>query len=123
MNMIMYAIAVTEWVLVFPAALFMTAVFVQSGFERAETARRLVGWFSTHVFLGLYIFLIAMPLAALVIGAAALLGRMRKDAELRQAVVKTLAMARAHAWALITAGAAVMAAGILTIVAIHMITQ
>jgi hypothetical protein len=120
-------IAATELLLVSPAALFMTALFVRdvqaAPAEPAHTAQRVVDWFSAHLVLGLYVFLGALPLAALVIGGATVLGSWRTDAELRQAARETLAAVRAHLATLLIAGATLTAGGILAIVALHMTTE
>jgi hypothetical protein len=127
MNKIKRAIAITELFLVFPAALFMTALFVRNiqpaPYEPAQTARRLVEWFSARPFLGLDIFLIALPLAAFVIGGATLLRCWRRDAALRQAALDTLAIVRAHAAPLLIAAATLISGCILAVVALHMITD
>jgi hypothetical protein len=127
MKTIKRTIAATELVLVFPAALFMTALFVRNlqpeQFEPTHTAVRLVEWFSARPLLGLDIFLIALPFAAFVIGSATALRSWRGDAELRQAALETLAAVRAHLATLLIAGATLMAGGILAIVALHMITE
>jgi hypothetical protein len=127
MNPIKRTIATAELLLVFPAALFMTALFVRNlqegDHEPAQTARRLVAWFSARPLLGLDVFLIAMPFAALVIGCATVLRTWRSDAELRQAALEAIAVVRAHAATLLIAGATLMAVGILAIVALHMTTE
>jgi len=127
MNMIKRTIAIIELLLVFPAALFMTALFVRNlqpaPYEPAQTARRLVEWFAARPFLGLDVFLIALPFAAFVIGCATVRRAWRSDAVLRQAARETLAAVRAHLVALLIAGATVVAGCILAIVAMHMITE
>ena len=127
MNTIKRTIAATELLLVFPAALFMTALFVRNlqpaQYEPAHTARRLVEWFSVRPHLGLDLFLIALPFAAFVIGCGTVLRSWRSDAELRQAALETLAAVRAHLATLLIAGATLTAGGILGIVALHMITD
>ena len=127
MNTIKRTIAATELLLVFPAALFMTALFVRdiqpTQYEPAHTAQRLVEWFSARPHLGLDVFLIALPFAAFVIGCATVLRSWRSDAELRQTALETLAAVRAHLATLLIAGATLMAGGILAIVAVHMITD
>ena len=127
MSTIKRTIAATELLLVFPAALFMTALFVRDlqpvQYEPAHTAQRLVDWFSARPLLGLDVFLIALPFTAFVIGCATVLRSWRSDAELRQAALETLAAVRAHLATLLIAGATVMAGGILAIVALHMITE
>ena len=127
MNTIKRTIAATELLLVFPAALFMTALFVRelqpAQYEPAHTAQRLVEWFSARPHLGLDLFLIALPFAAFVIGCATVLRSWRSDAELRQAALETLAAVRAYLATLLIAGATLMAGGILAVVAVHSITD
>jgi hypothetical protein len=124
MNALKRTIAATELLLVLPAALFMTALFVRnlqpSPYEPATTARHLVEWFSAHPPLGLQVFLIALPFAAFIVGCATLLGSWRRDAELRQVTVKTLAAVRAHLATVLIAGATLMAGCSLAIVFLHM---
>lgn len=127
MKTIKRAIAIMELFLVFPAALFMTALFVRNlqpaPYEPAQTARRMVEWFAARPIVGLYILLIALPFAAFVIGSVALVRSWRSDATLRKAAQETIAAVRAHAAALLIAGATVIAGGILAIVALHIITD
>ena len=127
MRTINRTIAATELLLVFPATLFMTALFVRNlqpeQYEPAHTARRLVDWFSARPHLGLDVFLIALPFAAFFIGCATVLRSWRSDAKLRQAAFETLAAVRAHLATLLISAATLMAGGILAIVALHMITD
>jgi hypothetical protein len=120
-------IATMELLLVFPAALFMTALFVRNlqpaHYEPARTARRLVEWFSARPLLGLDVFLIVLPFAAIVVGCATLLHGWRSDAGLRQTARETLAAVRAHLATLLIAGATLMAGGVLAVVAVHMISE
>jgi len=77
MKTINRTIAMAELLLVFPAALFMTALFVRDiqpeQYEPARTAQRLVDWFSVRPVLGLHVCLMALPLAAFVIGCVVVL--------------------------------------------------
>jgi hypothetical protein len=127
MNTIKRTLAATELLFVFPATLFMTALFMRDvqpvQYEPAHTAQRVVDWFSARPHLGLDVFLIALPFAAFVIGCATMLRSWRGEAELRQAALKTLAVVREHLSTLLIAGATVMAGGILAIVALHMMTD
>ena len=120
-------IATLELLLVFPAVLFMTALFVRNlqppPYEPAQTARRLVDWFSARPFLGLDIFLIALPFVVFVIVCATVLRSWRTDVQLREAALQTLAAVRAHLAALLIVGATLVAGGILAIVALHVITD
>ena len=124
MSTIKRIIAATELLLVLPAALFMIALFVRNlqptPYEPATTARHLVEWFSAHPPLGLQLFLIALPFAAFVIGCATVLGSWLRDAELRQATLKTLAAVHAHLATLLIAGATLVAGCSLAIVFLHM---
>ena len=121
------ALAATELLLVSPAALFMTALFVRNlqpaQYEPAHTAGRVVDWFSARPFLGLDVFLIALPFAVFIIGGAAVLRSWRSDAGLRHVALETLAAVRTNLTTLLIAGATLMAGGILAIVAVHMITE
>ena len=127
MNTIKRTLAATELLLILPATLFMTALFLRNiqpaPYEPAQTARRLVEWYSVRPPLGLDVFLIAMPLAAFVIGCASVLRSWRGDEELRQAALKTLAAARAHFATLLIAGATLVAGAVLAIVALHVLTD
>jgi len=71
------AIAATELILIVPAALFMTALFVRNlqplQYEPAHTAQRIVMWYAARPHVGLWVFLIALPFVVLgepVAGAA-----------------------------------------------------
>jgi hypothetical protein len=127
MNPTKRVLAAAELLLVLPASLFMTALFVRNlqpaPYEPAQTARRLVDWFSARPHLGLDVFLIALPFAAFGIGCATVWRSWRSDEELRQAASKTLAAVRAHLATLLIAGATLVAGCILAIVAVHVITD
>ena len=122
MKAINRTIAIIELLLVFPAALFMVALFLREVQPLAQTGR-LVEWFSHDVVLGLDVFLIAMPLAAFVIGCAMVLRSWRGDVEFRRASLEIFTIVRAHVASLLIAGVTLMAGGILAIVALHMITE
>lgn len=121
------AVAATELLLIFPAALFMTALFVRNlqpqQYEPAHTAQRIVMWYAAQRHLGLWGLLIALPLAVLVIGCGTLLHSWNDDGEFRQATWQTVAAVRAHLAMLFVAAATVAAGGILGIVAVHMLTD
>jgi hypothetical protein len=120
-------IATTGLLLVLPATLFMTALFVRNlqpaQYEPARTAGRLVEWFSARPFLCLDIFLIALPLAVFVVGSITVLRSWSGDTKLRHAALVMLATIREHMATLVIAGATVLAGGILAIVAVHVITD
>jgi len=127
MNLPKRAIAATELLLIFPAALFMTALFVRNlqplQYEPAHTAERIVTWYAVRPRIGLWALLIVLPLAVLVTGCATLLRRWSAEVELRQATRQTLAAISAHLATLLVAGATLAAGGVLAIVALHMLAD
>jgi hypothetical protein len=121
-------VAATELLLIFPAALFMTALFLREvqpqQFEPAHTAALIVGWYAHGpVWLTLWIFLMAMPAAVFVLGGATLLRAWKSDNEMRRAVCQLVPIIRAHFAMLLTVLATLTAAGILGIVALHAVTD
>jgi hypothetical protein len=121
------SIATLEILLIVPATLFMLALFLRNvqptPYEPAQTARHLVDWFAARPRIGLDLFLIALPFAALVIGAATMLRTWRSDPQLRQAAADTIAAFRANLPSLLIATATLVAGAILSIVALHIITD
>lgn len=122
-----YALAVTELLLVFPAALFMVSLFVRNlqpqQYEPAHSAQQIVMWYAARTRIGLWVCLIALPLIVLVTGCGTLLRRWSRDLELRNAARQALAIIRAHFATLVVAGASLAAGGILGIVALHLLTD
>jgi hypothetical protein len=127
MKTIRRSLAALELMLVFPAVLFMTALFARSiqpiEYEPAHTAQRIVDWYASSTRVGLWLLLIALPLAVLVIGSITLLNSWRRDPDLRDATLKALGLFRAHAETLLISCATATSFCILTIVAFHMITD
>ena len=121
------AIAATELLLISPAALFMTALFVRNiqplQYEPARTAQRIVDWYAVRPRIGLWGLLIALPFAVLVTGCGTLLRNWSNEVQLREATWQTLSAIRAHLATLLIAGATLTAGGILAIVALHMLTD
>ncbi len=117
--------AIAELILLLPALLFMVSLFAQhlEPAPPARAAQLVVEWFSTHVVFGLYVFLVALPLAALVIGGITVLLGWRGAEGIRQAVLDIFTAVRHHTSNLLIAGATVVAGGILAIVAMHMMTH
>ena len=113
-------IAAAELLLISPAALFMTALFVRNltpvKNEPAHTAQRIAMLYASSVHVGLWVMLIGLPLLVLAIGSATLLRQWSEDASLRHAI-------RAHFATLLIMGATVASAGILGAVAVHVLTD
>lgn len=120
-------IAAAELLLISPAALFMTALFVRNltpkQNEPAYTAQRIVMLYASSVHVGLWLLLIALPLLVLMIGCATLLRQWAGDGALRQATMQTLVSVRAHFATLLIAAATLASAGILAAIGIHVLTD
>ena len=127
MKTIQRSLAALELLLVFPAVLFMTSLFARDiqprQYEPARTAQRIVDWYASSPHVGLWILLIALPLAVLVIGSTTLLREWRSNQALRTATLESISIVRAHASALLIAGATATAGGILAIVGLHVLTD
>ena len=119
-------LATLELVLIAPATLFMTALFVRNlqpqQYEPAHTAQRIVAWYAARTHLGLWLFLIGFPLAVLVI-CVSLIQSWRADPALHTAAFECAAAIRRHFAVLVVALATATSAVILAIVALHMITD
>lgn len=122
-----YTTAVTELLLIFPAVLFMVSLFVRNlqpqQYEPAHSAQQIVMWYAARTRLGLWAFLIALPLIVFISGCGILLRRWSRDKELRDAARQMLTTVRTHLATLLVAGASLAAGGILGIVALHVLTD
>lgn len=121
------SLATIELLLIFPATLFMLSLFLRNvqpePYQPAQTARHIVDWFAARQVIGLQLFLMVLPFSALVLGAVTTFRTWRNDAQLRQKAADTFAAVRAHASFLIIAGATVLAGAILSVVALHVLTD
>ena len=113
--------------LIFPAALFLTAVLVAAGdapqYELARVAQRIVMWYSARMWT-LWLLLLALPFAVLVTGCATLLRSWNRDVELPHAARQSLSMIiPAPLATLFVAGTTVTSAWILAIVVLHMLAN
>jgi hypothetical protein len=123
MNITKRAIAAMEVLLVFPATLFMVALFMRNAqpqqYEPAHTAQSIVDWYAARPHVGLWVLLFALPFAVAVTGCGVLLRNWSKDPELRQAARQVVALVRAHIATLLVAASTLIALGILAIVNLH----
>ncbi len=121
------SIATIELLLIAPASLFMLALFMREvqpeQYQPARAAGQIVNWFAARPHIGLHLFLIALPLVALIVGASTALRLWRNDEHLRQHATDTLATLRANASFLLISAATLVAFAILTIVALHILTD
>jgi hypothetical protein len=120
-------VAAMQLALIFPAALFMTAVLVGAGdapqYDLARIAQRIVMWYSARMWT-LWLLLLALPFAVLVSGAVTLVRSWDRDVELPHAARRSLAtMIPAPLATLFVAGTTLISAGILAIVVLHMLAN
>jgi hypothetical protein len=127
MKTIRHTLAAAEVLLIFPAVLFMTALFVRNAqplqYEPARTAQRIVEWYAARPHVGLWVLLIALPIIVLVTGLATLRRSWNSQPELREATQRAVAAIRAHLATFFVAAATVAAGGILAVVALHVLTD
>ncbi len=93
----------------------MAALFVRNlqplRYEPAHTAQAIVMWYAARPHTGLWVLLIALPLAVLITGSMVLWSRWTNGSELRQALRHTAAILAPHIATLLVAGATLIAAG------------
>ena len=120
-------LAAAELLLISPAVLFMTALVVRSlqpqQLEPAHSAQRIVDWYAVRPQLGLWVLLMALPLAVLLSGGITLLGDWRHDVNLRTAVRQIAAASRAHLATFLICLATLTSAAILVVVAAHVLAD
>jgi hypothetical protein len=120
-------VAAAELLLIFPAVLFMGSLCVRElqplQYQPARIAQKIVDWYAARPHVGLWIMLIALPLAVLTTGCFAIIRHWKNNAELRQATRQSLTAIRSYSSTLFVAVATLTAAVVLVIVALHMITD
>ena len=124
MNTIKRTVAVTDLLLISPAALFMVALLIRSlqplQYEPAHTAQQVIMWYAGRMWT-LWVLLIALPLTVLMIGCAILLPSWKDALEVRQAERQTIAAVRADKATLFIAATTLAAVVFLAVVAVHML--
>jgi hypothetical protein len=120
-------IAAAESLLVLPAAALLAALAVRTmqppGKEPAQTIGRLAARTIPHTPLAAALLFLAMPLAALLLGATAFRRRWHSDGGLRSDAHELLVVARRQMVSGILLGGALVSAAILAAVVIHLITD
>jgi hypothetical protein len=117
-------IAAAQLLLLLPACVFMASLGMralgmpQSG--PAQAAQQIVTWYSLRMWT-LWMLLIALPLAALVIGCAALLRSWNEDAAMRQAARRPRNAIRDPITMLFIAAVTLTAGVFLAVVFVHML--
>lgn len=116
-------VAALDLALLSPAALFMAALAVRSlgplEVEPAHSAQQLVMWYAGRMWT-LWVLLLALPFTVALSGCAMLLNRWNRDPEFRSGARRMLNSLRSDVATLLVAATTLAAAGILTIVILHM---
>jgi hypothetical protein len=121
-------LAISEWLLVLPATVFLAAAslrLLQPGqYQPARTGWIIFEWTTTHISrLGAAVLFLGMPGLVVVAGCATLLRMWREDQALRHDVVRGLTVIRRHVAIGFLAVATLLGAAILTVAAAHVITD
>jgi hypothetical protein len=120
-------IALWAGLLMCPALLFLTALFVRF-FQPVEsaparTAERVVNWYAAHPQLALWVLLLLLPLSAFILGSAALLRTWDNNPQLQDFTWRALVAIPTH-WPAVSIGAATLvAAGVLAMIARHLMRE
>ena len=119
-------IAVMELVLIFPAALFMTALALRNlqplQYEPSHSAQQLVMWYAGRMWT-LWVLLLGLPFTVLVSGCAELLHSWNRDIVLPLTARQSLAMVRARLATPFIAATTLLAGVILAIVVLHVLAN
>jgi hypothetical protein len=117
-----HIIAVTELVLIFPSALFMTAVVARHLPPLQSAAQRIVTWYSVRYWT-LPVLLIGLPFAALLAGCITLLSNRDRGSARLQAAGQSPAEVRTDLATRIVAVATVLAGAVLVVAVVHMLAN
>jgi hypothetical protein len=124
----LFALAVSEWLLVLPATLLLTAAPLRQlqprQFEPARTSWAIFEWTTAHISqAGAALLILVSPAVGLVAGCAVLMLAWRKSETLRQDTLTVLTSLRRHlAFAILGTGT-LLAAAILAAVVVHIIAD
>lgn len=114
-------VAAMELVLVVPALIFFTAIFLRNFFPTDDNgAQQIVLWYAGRTWT-LWILLVGLPMATLTLGVGTVLNGWGNDASLREDTSRALAALRAHLTIFVIASTALAAAIMLALVALHML--
>ena len=124
----LFAVAISEWLLVLPPALLLAAAalrFLQPRqYEPARISWMIFEWATTHIsHAGAALLFIGLPGVAVVAGCATLLLHWRGDEGLRQDVTAVVASVRRHLVPAILGTGTLLAGAILAAVLVHIITD
>jgi hypothetical protein len=121
-------VAIGEWLMVLPAAVFLTAAAVRllqpRQYEPAHTSWLIFDWTTTHISrLGAAMLFICMPGIVVLAGCATLVQTWREDQALRHDATLGLTIFRRHLTIGLLTTATLLAAAILIIAVAHLVTD
>lgn len=121
-------LAAAEWLITLPATVLLAAAAVRllqpRQYEPAHTAWAVFEWAGAHISrLGAGVLFLALPAVALAIGSSAFLNAWRNDAVFRQDVALAWDALRRHISMLLLTAATLLAALILCLSVLHLITD
>ena len=120
--------AITEWVMVLPAAVFLAAAALRllqpRQFEPAHTSWIIFDWTTTHISrLGAAMLFLVMPGMVVFAGCAALVRSWRENQTLRQDAALGLSIFRRHLAIGLLTTATLLAAAIFLFAVAHLVTD
>jgi|ERR1700680_110923 len=121
-------VAIGEWLMVLPAAVFLTAAAVRllqpRQYEPAHTSWLIFDWTTTHISrLGAAMLFICMPGIVVLAGCATLVQTWREGQALRHDATLGLTIFRRHLTIGLLTTATLLAAAILIIAVAHLVTD
>jgi hypothetical protein len=124
----LFAVALSEWLLILPAALLLAAAALRllqpREYEPARMSWAIFEWSTTHIsHAGAAVLFLALPGIAVVAGCVALLLVWRGSETLRQDTINLLATLRRHLAIAILGSGTLLAGAILAAVLVHIITD
>jgi hypothetical protein len=121
-------LAISEWLLVLPASVFLVAAALRllqpRQYQPARTGWIIFEWTATHISqLGAAVLFLGMPALVVVAGCGALLRMWRKDQALRHDVLLGLTVFRRHLATGFVALVTLLGAIILALAVAHVVTD
>ena len=121
-------LAITEWVLLLPATVFLAAAALRSlqprQYEPAHTSWIIFEWTATHIStLGAAMLFLGMPGIVAMAGCVTLWRTWREDQALRHDTILALSIFRRHLAVAVLTAAMLLAGAILTLAVVHTITD
>ena len=124
----LFAAAVSQWLLVLPAALLLAAAALRqlqpAQYEPARTISAMLVWILPSIsHSGAALLFLGLPLVAAIAGGATLLALWGKSESLRQDVTAALASLRRNLAIVVLGAGTLLAGAILAAVLVHIVTD